>query len=88
METHKTPNSQNYFEKEENTVGGIMCPYFQNILKSYDYQNTMVLAQNRHIDEWNRLQRPEMNPHFHGKLNLQQRRQEYDKEKECLLQMM
>jgi hypothetical protein len=35
----------------------------QTILQSNSSKNSMVLAQNRHEDQWNRIEDPDMNPH-------------------------
>ena len=44
METQKTPNSQNNFEKEERSWRN-QAPGLQPMLQSYSNQESMVLAQ-------------------------------------------
>ena len=44
MESQKTPKSQNNLEKEEQNWR-YHNPRFQDIVKSYIYQNSMVLTQ-------------------------------------------
>ena len=47
-------------------------------------QNCMVLAQNRHIDQRNRIQGPEINSHWYGQLVYGKGDKMYNKEKKAL----
>jgi hypothetical protein len=40
----------------------------QTVLQSNSNKNSMVLAQNRHDDQWNRMEDPDMNPHSYAHL--------------------